>query len=184
MFTWSNTSKEVKSFTVGLTVKDEQREPLDTSSFTKDADIFIPRDARQISQLEEFHLVPLRESEYIQYHTVEVDSSNLSVHIQVIPENRSKEMTVFLLYNERPSPEKFDFKWTIPNFTNCTFKNESRNVSSSADSSTGTGANTTNTTKTDYQVVIDVVPDCKIDPYTVFISNSMVTKTGTYYIGK
>ena len=169
---------------MGLTLRNKDRKPLDTSNFTKDADIYIPRDASNISEPEEFYVIPLNDKEFIQYHTIEVDSANFSVHVQIIPVNQSKEMSVFLLYNERPNPEKFDYNWTIPDFSNCSLRNVSRNVSSSSNSSAESGVNATNSTNTEYQVVVDVVRDCTIDPYTVFVSNSMVTKTGTYYLGR
>lgn len=196
--TWSNSSKHVKSFLVGLILRDENGNPLNTSSFTGDVGIYIPRNANQIPKQEEFHVIPLGDNQFIQYHTLDVNSANYSVHIQVIPLNSSNEMSVFLRYNERPSTEKFDYNWTIPNFSNCSFRNVSRNVSSSMNSTEGSlnstegssdvnsagNLNATNSTETEYHVEIDVVRDCVIDPYTVSISNSLVTKTGKYFIGR
>lgn len=187
-FTWSNqTSHEVKSFLVGLTLKDEQRKPLNTSNFTEDVHIYIPRDAGKLEEPKEFYVIPMGNKQYIQYHSIEVDSTNFSFHIQVKPIDESRELTVLLLYNERPSPEKFDYNWTVPNFSNCSFRNVSRNVSLSSNissSEVNSSANATNSTETEYHVVIDVVRDCKQDPYSYSISNSQVTKTGKYFLGR
>ena len=172
-FTWSETSKEVKSFAVGLTMKDAQQNPLDTSNFSEYVNVYIPRDTSKLSDLEEFNLVPFKDDEFIQYHTIDVNSLNYSLHLQIIPVNESKEMQVFLGYSFRPTPDNFDYNWTLPDFSNCSFKNASRNESDPAEG--------TRTPKE--QFVIDVAKDCKRDPYTATISNSLITKTGTYYLG-
>ncbi|XP_068694084.1 polycystin-1-like protein 2 [Montipora foliosa] len=163
-FTWSNTSKEVKSFTVGLTLKNESQNSLNTSNFSEDVNIYIPRDASKLPEPQEFNFIPLRDNEYIQYHTVEVNSVNFSVHIQIFPVNESTKIKVFMLYNEKPTLDSFDYNWTIPDFSSC--KNVSTNSSSSSNSTAGA---------TDPE-------DCKRDPYTVSISNSLVTRSGTYYL--
>lgn len=190
LHTWSNTSKEVNSYSVGLTLKDESRHPLNTSNFSSDANIYIPRNASQLPDEEEFFVVPMGDNKYIQYHAIQVNSSNFSVHIQIRAVNESiGNLTVFLLFDERPTPEHFDYNWTIPDFSGCTFKNVSRVVSNS--SAEGSGANNatnssaTNSTKTENQVVVqDMERDCLKHPNIVSISNSMVTQKGTYYLGR
>ncbi len=187
--TWSNTSKQVNSYNAGLTLKDEHRHPLNTSNFSSDAHIYIPRNASQLPDEEEFYVIPLGERKYIQYHALQVNNTNYSVHVQIRPKNDSVgNLTVFLLYDKRPDPEKFDYNWTVPDFSGCTFRNVSRVVSNS---STGNGTNNatnssaSNSTETEEEVVvIDIKRDCVRDPYIVSISNSMVTKEGTYYLGR
>ena len=187
--TWSNTSKEVKSYAVSLTLKDKDGKPLPTSNFSNYVDIYIPRNASELPEEEEFHVIPLGNKKYIQYHTVQVNSSNFSVHIQVRPKNESiGNLKVLLRYDERPSTEVFDYNWTVPDFSSCSFKNETRVVSNS---SAGSGANNatnssaTNSTQTGEEiVVIDLKRDCIRNPYLVSISNSMVTEMGTYYLGR
>ena len=187
LHTWSNTSDQVNSYSVSLNLKDEHRKPLDTSNFTKDANIFIPRNASKLPKHEEFYVKPFGDKKYIQYHQIDVNSSNYSVHIQLRPLNESLEkLTILLLYNERPSPEKFDFNWTIPDLSSCSYRNVSRTYNSSVPGSANNMKNSsaTNSSETENVTVIDLVRDCKRDPYTVSISNSMVTKQGKYYLGK
>lgn len=181
LHTWSNTSKQVKSYSVGLHLKDGKQQPLNTSNFKNDADIYIPRNASELSKYQEFNVIPLGDNKFIQYHAIDVSSSNYSVHIQLRPVNESiQQLTVLLRYNERPSPEKFDFNWTIPNFSDCSFRNVSREVSNNA-----TNSSATKSTETEHEVVlIDVERDCVKDPYIVSISNDIVTKMGKYYVGR
>lgn len=189
LHTWSNTSKQVNSYNAGLTLKDGHRHPLNTSNFSSDAHIYIPRNASQIPDEEEFYVIPLGERTYIQYHAIQVNSSNYSVHVQIRPKNDSVgNLTVLLLYDKRPTPDNFDYNWTVPDFSGCTFSNVSRVVSNS---SVGSGANNatnssaSNSTETEHEaVVIDIKRDCVRDPYIVSISNSMVTEEGTYYLGR
>lgn len=181
LHTWSNTSKQVKSYSVGLHLKDGKQQPLNTSNFKNAADIYIPRNASELSKYQEFNVIPLGDKKFIQYHAIDVNSSNYSVHIQLRPVNESiQQLTVLLRYNERPSPEKFDFNWTIPNFSHCSFRNVSRVVSNNA-----TNSSATSSTETEHEVVlIDVERDCVKDPYIVSISNDIVTKMGKYYVGR
>lgn len=187
--TWSNTSRQVNSFTVSLTLKDKNGKLLNTSNFSSYADIYIPRNASQLPEEEEFYVIPTGNKKYIQYHTIQVNSSNYSVHIQVRPRNESiGNLTVLLRYDDRPNTETFDYSWTVPDFSSCSFSNVSRKVSNS---SAGSGANNatnssaTNSTQTEEEiVVIDLKRDCVRDPYLVSISNSMVTEKGTYYLGR
>lgn len=189
VYTWSNTSKEVNSYTVSLTLKDKDGRPLPTSNFSSYTDIYVPRNASGLPEEEEFYVIPLGDKAYIQYHTVQVNSSNFSVHIQVRPRNESiGNLTVLLRYDERPTTETFDYNWTVPDFSSCSFTNVSRVVSNS---SAGSGANNatnssaTNSTQTGQEVVvIDLKRDCLRDPHLVSISNSMVTEKGTYYLGR
>ena len=176
--TWSNTSKDVKSYTVGLTLKDKDGKPLPTSNFSSDVDIYIPRNASELPEEEEFYVIPLGDKKYIQYHTVQVNSSNFSVHIQVRPKNDSiGNLKVLLRYDERPTTEKFDYNWTVPDFSSCSFSNSSAGNGTN----NATNSSATNSTQT---VVIDLKRDCVRDPYLVSISNSMVTEMGKYYLGR
>ena len=184
--TWSNTSKEVKSYAVSLTLKDKDGKPLPTSNFSNYVDIYIPRNTSDLPKEEEFHVIPMGNKKYIQYHTVQVDSSNFSVHIQVRPKNESiGNLTVLLRYDERPSTETFDYNWTVPDFSSCSFKNVSRVVSNSSAASganNATNSSAMNSNQTGEEIVVKRV--CIRNPYLVSISNSMVTEMGTYYLGR
>ena len=184
--TWSNTSKEVKSYAVSLTLKDKDGKPLPTSNFSNYVDIYIPRNTSDLPEEEEFHVIPMGNKKYIQYHTVQVDSSNFSVHIQVRPKNESiGNLTVLLRYDERPSTETFDYNWTVPDFSSCSFKNVSRVVSNSSAASganNATNSSAMNSNQTGEEIVVKRV--CIRNPYLVSISNSMVTEMGTYYLGR
>lgn len=129
------------------------------------------------------------EGKYIQYHTIEVNTSNYSVHCQIRPKNASiGNLTVLLSKTERPSPDKFDYNWTVPDFSGCSFSKVSRVVSNSSargGASNAANSSTTNSTEAEPEVVvIDVKRDCIKDPYIVSVSNSMVTEKGTYYLGR
>ena len=180
--TWSNTSKEVKSYTVSLTLRDKNGKPLPTSNFSNYVDIYVARNTSDLPEEEEFHVIPLGNKKYIQYHTIQVNSSNFSVHIQVRPKNESiGNLTVLLRYGERPTTETFDYNWTVPDFSSCSFKNESGVVSNF---STGSGANNvTNSSATNF-TQIELTRHCVRNPYLVSISNSMVTEMGAYYLGR
>ena len=184
--TWSNTSKEVKSYAVSLTLKDKDGKPLPTSNFSNYVDIYIPRNASDLPEEEEFHVIPMGNKKYIQYHTVQVNSSNFSVHIQVRPKNESiGNLTVLFRYDERPTTETFDYNWTVPDFSSCSFKNVSRVVSNSSTASganNATNSSATNSNQTGEEIVVK--RDCIRNPYLVSISNSMVTEMGTYYLGR
>lgn len=187
LYTWSNTSKQVNSYEVSLNIKDESRNPLDTSNFSKEADLYIPRNASNLPKHEEFYLKPFGDRKFIQYHQVDVNSANYSVHIQVRPVNESVEkITVLLRYNERPTLENFDHNWTIPDLRDCSYKKEStlRNSSLPGSASNMTNSSATNSSGIEQIPVIDVARHCKRDPYTVSISNEVVTKSGKYYLGK
>ena len=184
--TWSNTSKEVKSYAVSLTLKDKDGKPLPTSNFSNYVDIYIPRNASELPEEEEFHVIPMGNKKYIQYHTVQVNSSNFSVHIQVRPKNESiGNLTVLFRYDERPTTETFDYNWTVPDFSSCSFKNVSRVVSNSSAASganNATNSSAMNSNQTGEEIVVKRV--CIRNPYLVSISNSMVTEMGTYYLGR
>ncbi|XP_022779645.1 uncharacterized protein LOC111321123 [Stylophora pistillata] len=185
LYTWSNTSKQVNSYAVSLNIKDESRNPLDTSNFSKEADLYIPRNASNLPKHEEFYLKPFGDRKFIQYHQVDVNSANYSVHIQVRPVNESVEkITVLLRYNERPTLENFDHNWTIPDLRDCSYKKESRlrNSSLPGSASNMTNSSATNSSGIEQIPVIDVARHCKRDPYTVSISNEVVTKSGKYYL--
>ena len=183
--TWSNTSKEVNSYTVSLTLKDKDGRALPTSNFSRYADIYIPRNASELPEEEEFHVIPLGDKKYIQYHTIQVNSSNFSVHIQVRPRNESiGNLTVLLRYGERPATDKFDYHWTVPDLSSCTLRAVSNSSAESGANNT-TNSSATNSTQTEEEIVaIDVKWDCPRDPYLVSISNSMVTEKGAYYLGR
>ena len=174
--TWSNTSKEVKSYSISLTLKDKDGKPLSTSNFSGYVDIYIARNASELPEEEEFYVIPLGDRKYIQYHAIQVNSSNFSVHIQVRPKNESVgNLTVLLRYDERPTTETFDYNWTVPDFSSCSFNYSSSGLS---EASNATNSSMTNSTQT------VVTRDCDRDPYLVSISNSMVTEMGTYYLGR
>ena len=184
--TWSNTSKEVKSYAVSLTLKDKDGKPLPTSNFSNYVDIYIPRNASELPEEEEFHVIPMGNKKYIQYHTVQVNSSNFSVHIQVRPKNESiGNLTVLFRYDERPTTETFDYNWTVPDFSSCSFKNVSRvvsNPSAASGANNATNSSAMNSNQTGEEIVVK--RDCIRNPYLVSISNSMVTEMGTYYLGR
>lgn len=183
--TWSNTSKEVNSYTVSLTLRDKDGKPLPTSNFSSYVDIYIARNTSDLPEEEEFHVIPLGSKKYIQYHTVQVNSSNFSVHVQVRPKNESiGNLTVLLRYDERPTTETFDYNWTVPDFSTCSFKNVS-NSSAGSEANNATNSSAPNSTQTGQETVeIDLKRDCVRNPYLVSISNSMVTEMGTYYLGR
>ena len=184
--TWSNTSKEVNSYTVSLTLKDKDGRPLPTSNFSRYADIYIPRNASELPEEEEFYVIPLGDKKYIQYHAIQVNSSNFSVHIQVRPRNESiGNLTVLLRYEERPAIDTFDYSWTVPDFSSCNMSRVVFNSSAGSGAKNATNSSATNSTQTEQEIeVIDLKRDCLRDPYLVSISNSMGTEKGTYYLGR
>lgn len=187
LYTWSNTSKQVNSYQVSLNIKDESRKPLDTSNFSRDAELYIPRNASNLAKYEDFYVKPFGDRKFIQYHQVDVNSVNYSVHIQLRPVNESLEkLTVLLRYNERPTLENFEYNWTIPDLRSCSYQNVSRLINSSLPGSASNITNSSgrNSSGIEQITVIDVERDCKRDPYTVSISNEVVTKSGKYYLGK
>ena len=187
LYTWSNTSKQVNSYQVSLNIKDESRKPLDTSNFSRDAELYIPRNASNLAKYEDFYVKPFGDRKFIQYHQVDVNSVNYSVHIQLRPVNESLEkLTVLLRYNERPTLENFEYNWTIPDLSSCSYQNVSRLINSSLPGSASNITNSSgrNSSGIEQITVIDVERDCKRDPYTVSISNEVVTKSGKYYLGK
>ena len=194
LFTWSETSKQINSYTVALNLKDSQQKPLNTSKFKSDVEIFIPRNTEPLSAGNRSYLIPLTDNEFIQYHRIEMPSSNFSIHAVIRPVNASVELKVLLSFGERPQPDKFDFNWTLPDLSSCSFK---RNVStmaapsdltsvSSVDSNNGSTSSLAKNSKEPVHetVFIDVEEDCGRDPYMVTVSNNDIDKIGEYYIGR
>ena len=175
-FSWDNSSAKVQSAVISLSLSNGSGNGMDTSNFSTPVSLFVPRDDSKMPNFTHFNVRPLGNDEYMQYHSVRMTSLDNSIHVQVKPHNESVTFKIILLFNERPSLKKHDFIWTLPDFSSCIWKNISRIKT------VNVALNETENSKTvEY---VDQERHCDNDPYTVFVSNALVTKLGLYYIGK
>ena len=53
------------------------------------------------------------------YHKINVTTPGMALILKVRPKNNATEFSVFVKYQERPSPSNSDLNTTIPNFSSC-----------------------------------------------------------------
>ena len=166
-FSWDETSLQVQSSVIGLTLNNSMGYSLNTSHFNAYINIYVPRDATKLPALEMFYTRPLGDKDggSMQYHSFEINSTSYSMHMEIRPFNSSHSLKVFIKFNERPTKSKFDYNFTVPDFSSCSLTNK------------------TNGTESGQEIIyVNTKKDCQRDPYTPFLSNDQ-TKRGVYYIG-
>ncbi|XP_048576826.1 uncharacterized protein LOC5521481 isoform X2 [Nematostella vectensis] len=170
-YAWMNSSSQIRSQSVGLSMTNSSGSPLNTSHFEDYVDIFIPRDASEVPEPEIKNMRPYKEGVYRQDQKFNLSSDEMSLHIELRPVNASHQYEACVRYRERPDleqqPPVYIRKWTIPDFSSC----QMRNIT--------TERNGTNEVRPDE---LNVDRDCTQDPYTIHLSNSFLNDTGEYYL--
>lgn len=175
-FSWDNSSAKVQSTVISLSLSNGSGNAMNTSNFTNPVSLFVPRDDSKMPNFTQFNVRPMGNDEYMQYHSLKVTSLDNSINVQIKPHNKSVTFKIFMSFDERPSLEKHDFSWTLPDFSSCIFKNVSRTKMMNV---TLNGTTSSKTVE-----FMDQERHCDNDPYTAFVSNALVTKLGFYYFGK
>ena len=175
-FTWHNSSSSIQSSVISLSLTNSSGHAMDTSNFSNPVNLFVPRDDSKITPPKQYNLRPKGDNEYMQYHSFEMTSMDNSIHVQIKPLNESVVFKAYLLFNERPTTEKFSHNWTLPDYSSCRWKNVS-NIRTINVTENGTAGLQTVTYVTQER-------ECDNDPHTLFVSNALVTELGLYYIGK
>ena len=177
-FTWDTSSAKVQSAVTSLSLTNGSTgQTMDTSNFTNPVSLFIPRDDSKMVNFSRFNVRPMGNDEYIQYHSFHAISLNNSVHIQVKPLNKSINLEVFFSFNERPTLQKHEYNWTLPDFSSCVWRNISLTKIANVTEKNGTTISKT-------VQYLDEERYCDNDPYTAFVSNTRITQLGLYYIGE
>ena len=111
-------SNRVGSDVVGLDFRDSEGNPIDTSNFTTDIEIGIPRKPVEGSKnLTKFFVNP-ETNESLVFHKFFIQYNNSAFHIRIEPE-KEKKLVVYLRHGKRPSADEHDLRRIIPDFRSC-----------------------------------------------------------------
>ena len=114
----SGSSNRIGSDVIGLDFKDSYGNPIDTSNFTSDIEIGIPRKPREgPKNLTKFFLNPTSNDTLIT-HKFLVKYDNSAFHLRIKP-SQEKKLVYYIRYGQRPTLEEHDYRRIVPDFRSC-----------------------------------------------------------------
>lgn len=111
-FAWDNSSSEVKSNCLGMKFEDCHGLPVNVTHLQDPIAITIPRDdAGELPEAGNFTI----DEDTMKKHKLTVDDPSYSINAVIHPGgvNCSYELKIFLLKDDYPTTEVFDFIWTM-----------------------------------------------------------------------
>lgn len=160
-FTWDESARGIRSSVVDFRLKTRNGSILEISGLKDPVELFLPvtrhGEKSTNSSGKSYFAKPSNGSSNLRYHRINILSSKAIVFFEIKPE-RGVFFEVFVSAQKKPTPENYQFKSRVPDFSSCTarsnaiaYSNEHRN--------------------------------CSNNPYEVSISYEITRKTGIHYIG-
>ncbi len=181
-FFWSNSSNSVKTDVLDFTLAGNQ-----ISNASESINLIIRRPNKTKPPWTSHYFKRINEPNY---HRIDL-AKHQSIHLELMPFNSCLSYDVYMKHKSRPTAQNHDWKWSVPDFSNCSYgaretactiynnitrhitRNMTFNQTSCFQEESFIRDHVINTTK------------CSGDrnPFRIFVSNAEL-KPGTYFIGE
>ena len=121
-FTYDESASKVKSSVTGIDFASKDGKGISVNNTDEPIEIIIENEAPDI-QPEEIRMGVQEDGSQENFHTVKLSNESFRAVITPIDD---VAIEVYLRVDKRPTPKKYMFRWTLPDNSSCTWKNETK----------------------------------------------------------